>query len=234
MMVRAFERRNLEGEMLRLSMKNAPATGAIAAICVVVYVVTAAQSRSLTDVIWESPLGSAMILWGPLVDGTGYIRPLTAGFLHLDITHLVLNLLMLVLIGSEIERFVGTGPYIVAYLASVLGSSAAVLIFNFAIPTAGASGALYALMAVLIAVALRRSTDLRAPIALILVNIAYTFLASNVSFWGHAGGLLTGAILAWPLTSPNVRTRWIAATAVLVAAGVAVWVPTIPSAAPVY
>lgn len=219
---------------LRNQFKGAPATAAIAAVCVLVFAVTAVQARSLTNVVWDSPLGAALILFGPLVEGWGFARPLTAGFLHLDISHLFVNVLMLVLVGSQIERYVGTGPYAVAYVASVIGSSASVLAFNFAVPTAGASGALFALFAVCIAVASRRSVDLRAPIALLVVNIAYTFLAANVSFWGHAGGLVFGALMAWPLTSPRPRTRWITALAALAVAAVAAWIPTIPLSTPIY
>lgn len=215
--------------VIRASLRGAPVTSAIAAICVAVFAIMALQARSLTDVTWASPLGEAMILWGPLVEGLGYLRPLTAGFMHLDITHLFLNMMMLVFVGAEVERYVGSGTYAVAYLASVLGSSAAVLAFNFTVPTAGASGALYALMAMLVAIALRRSVDLRAPIALILVNIAYTLMAANVSFWGHAGGLVFGALMGWFLTSASVKVRWAGALAGLVLGAAAVWVPTIPS-----
>ena len=78
------------------------------------------------------------------------------------------------------------------------------------------------------------SADLRAPIALLAVNIAYTFLAANVSFWGHAGGLAVGALMAWPLTSPHPRTRWVTAVVALAAAVVAAWIPTIPLSTPIY
>lgn len=214
--------------MLKNQFKGAPVTAAIAVLCCVVFVITAVQARSITDVVWDSWLGSNLILWGPLVDGPGYARALTAGFLHLDITHLFVNMLLLAVIGPPIERYVGSGPFAVAYLATVLGSSAAVLAFNFAVPTAGASGALYALMAVFVAVALRRSADLRAPLILIAANVVYTFIAPNVSFWGHAGGLAAGAVLAWPLTASDARVRWAAAWVGLAAFAVAVWVPTIP------
>lgn len=214
--------------------RGAPATASITSACVVVFAITAVQARSLTDVVWDSPLASHMILFGPLVEGAGYLRPLAAGFLHLDASHLFMNMLMLVLLGSQIERYVGTGPYAVAYVASLLGASASVLAFDFTVPTAGASGALYALFAVLIAIACRRSTDLRAPIALLLVNVAYTFLAANVSVWGHAGGLAFGAAMAWPLTSPNRRTRWAAALLGLAVAAAAVVLLTLPSTTPIY
>lgn len=215
-------------------LKKAPATCTIAALCILVFLVAAVQARSITDVVWDSPLGSATILWGPFIDGPGYLRVLTNAFLHLDITHLFLNMLMLVLIGAEVERFVGTGPYVVAYVAGALWASAAVLAFDFAVPTAGASGALYTLMAVLVAIAYRRSTDLRAPLVLVGVNLVYTFMAPTVSLWGHLGGLAAGAAMAWPLTSPNARTRWVAAGVAAVGACVVIWVLTIPSTVPVY
>ena len=212
---------------LKNTLKNAPATSVIAALCTLVFVVTAVQSRSVMDVIWDSPVGEQMILFGPLVYDWGYLRTLSAGFLHLDITHLALNMFMLVFIGAEVERFVGSGPFAVAYCAGVLWSSISVLAFNFTTPTAGASGALYMLMAVLIAVAYRRSTDLRAPLTLVAVNVVYSLMSPSVSLWGHLGGLVAGAVLGWWLTSPNVRTRWVAAVPV-------VWLLTVPSTIPVY
>ncbi|OFL18569.1 rhomboid family intramembrane serine protease [Corynebacterium sp. HMSC067D03] len=219
---------------LKNTLKNAPATSVIAALCTLVFVVTAVQSRSVMDVIWDSPVGEQMILFGPLVYDWGYLRTLSAGFLHLDITHLVLNMFMLVFIGAEVERFVGSGPFAVAYCAGVLWSSISVLAFNFTTPTAGASGALYMLMAVLIAVAYRRSTDLRAPLTLVAVNVVYSLMSPTVSLWGHLGGLVAGAVMGWWLTSPNVRTRWVAACSALVAAVPVVWVLTLPSTIPVY
>ena len=184
--------------------------------------------------VWDSPVGTHTILYGPEVYGAGYLRALTAGFMHLDITHLFLNMFMLVLVGAEVERFLGSGPFVVAWVAGVLWASASVLAFSFTTPTAGASGALYMLMALLIAIAFRRSTDLRAPLALVAVNVAYTLLSPGVSLWGHLGGLAAGAVMAWPLTSENVRTRWITAGVAAAAACVAIWALTIPSTVPVY
>lgn len=219
---------------LRYLPRTAPATTVIAAICTVVFLVAALQARSLTDVVWDSVVGASTVLYGPEVYGVGYLRALTAGFMHLDITHLFLNMLMLVLVGAEVERFIGTGPFALAWVAGVLWASASVLAMSFTTPTAGASGALYMLMAVLVAIASRRSTDLRAPLALVAVNVAYTLLSPAVSLWGHLGGLAAGATMAWPLTSRHARTRWITAGVATVAACVVIWVLTIPSTLPVY
>lgn len=212
----------------RQLFRGAPVSAAIAAVCTLVFAVMAAQARSLRDVVWDS-VGAYLVLWGPEVRGLGAARAFTAGFVHLDLTHLVLNMLLLAVIGTEVERAVGSGPFAVAYAAGVLGSSAAVLGFAFITPTAGASGALYALMAVFVAIAYRRHVDPRPAIALIAVNVVYTFIAANVSVWGHAGGLLIGALMAWPLTSPNTRVRWLTAGVALAGAAAAVAVGALPS-----
>lgn len=200
---------------------GAPATATICALCLLYYVAAAAQARSITNAVWDSRLGTAMVLYGPFVESEpwGWTRAVTAGFLHLDVTHVFVNVLMLALIGTEVERFVGTRAYALAYGAGLLGSSATVLALNFDTPTAGASGALYMLMAVLIAVAYRRHTDLRAPFALLALNLAYSLLAPNVSLWGHVGGMAVGVVLARPLTDPRPRVRVAAGAAGLAAAG---------------
>ena len=195
---------------LRTIFYRAPATAAIAALCIAVFAIAAAQSSSLSNTVWGSPLGIRMVLYGPFVaEGPlGWLRLLTAGFLHLDLSHLFVNMLMLVLIGGEIERFIGTARFVVAWVVGTLASSAAVLAMAFDTPTAGASGALFALLAVLVAIAYRRSSDLRAPIALLVLNVAFTFIAPGVSVWGHLGGLAAGILLAWPLTfSPPIPRR---------------------------
>ncbi|MDK8798145.1 rhomboid family intramembrane serine protease [Corynebacterium sp. MSK044] len=206
---------------------GAPATTVIALLCAGVFVLTALQSRSVSDVVWGSGIGSTFVLWGPAVTAsdTGILRALTAGFLHVDISHLAVNLITLVFIGAVVERAVGTGPYVVAYLAGVLGGSAAVLTFAWDQPTAGASGALYMLMAILVGIAARSRADLRAPLVLVLGNIAYTLLSPGVSLWGHLGGLTVGALMAGPLTSPDERVRWAGAMGGLVLALAAVLVP---------
>lgn len=193
---------------LRTLFFRAPATAVITALCVAVFAVTAIQARSLSDSVWGSDLGIRMVLYGPFVttEPAGWLRLFSAGFLHLDITHLVLNMLMLVLVGGEVERFVGTARFLAAWVCGLLASSAAVLAMNFDTPTAGASGALFMLLAVLVAIAYRRSADLRAPLALLVLNVAFTLFAPGVSLWGHLGGLATGVALAWPLTSSR-RSR---------------------------
>jgi len=214
---------------LKRVLYGAPATATIASLCVGAFLVAAFQAHSLIDVIWSSHAGTSTVLWGPFVAGEpfGLLRALTSGFMHLDITHLTVNVLMLVAVGAAVERAVGTGPFVLAYLAGVLGGSAAVLIFGFDQPTAGASGALYALMALLVAVAARSHADLRAPLVLVGGNLIFTLITPNVSLWGHLGGLIAGALMAAPLTSEDMRVRWGGAAGAVAVAAAAVAVPVL-------
>ena len=85
-------------------------------------------------------------------------------------------------------------------------------------PTAGASGALFALMVLLISVYRSRGADLRAPIVLVVVNVAYTFLTTGVSLWGHLGGLFAGIILALCVNRKSSVIHWVGIIGLPVAA----------------
>lgn len=177
---------------MKAFFRGAPATLAIAALCIMAW--------CLAQVV---PLDWA--LWGPDVAAGEWHRPLTAMFAHVDLGHLVVNMFLLLFLGPELERFFGTAYFTLAYLAGGLGAAAAVLLMDFAAPTVGASGALYALMALLLRMYRERGMDLRAPAFLIAANLVYTFMSPGVSLWGHVAGLATGIVLAasrrvvWPV-----------------------------------
>lgn len=218
---------------LRTFFRTSPATATLMLACLLVWAVTVFQSGSATNSVLGSPLAGSWILWGPLAatEPLGPLRAVGAMFLHLDVVHVVLNMIFLGYLGWGMERSLGTGVFTTAYFAGGIGASATVLWMDPISPTAGASGAIYALMAVLVAYMARTGGDLRAPIVLIAVNIGYTVLGTGVSFWGHIGGLLAGAAMAWWVTSPRPQTRWIAALSVLALSvgAVLLYVTTFPA-----
>ena len=205
-------------------VRHAPVTAVIIAANVLVFAVTAVQARSLSNV-HATDLGAAMILWGPLTAGTdfGFLRVITAAFLHLDAAHLAMNMFLLLLIGREIEQFIGSRLYSVVYLAGAVGSSAAVLWMDPIVPTAGASGAIYGLMAVLVGVMARQGGDLRAPLVLVGVNVVYSLIIPGISLWGHLGGLVAGALLAWPVTARSILVRWVGGGVGVLGASALIW-----------
>lgn len=189
--------------------RQSPVNSIFILIALAFYALTALQSRSLSHSLHDSSLGDALILWGPAVitEDLGLLRAVGFNFLHLDVGHLAVNLFILLLMGREVEEFFGTLRHLFIILAGAAGSAAAILWMSPLSPTAGASGVVFALMAVFVTVCIRRRVDLRGPIVLILVNVLYTFMATSVSFWGHAGGLLTGVMMALILLhrSPKVQ-----------------------------
>ena len=210
-------------QFVRSLFRGAPATALITVVCLGVFVITALQSHSISNVVWGSSLAEKMVLFGPFIDApSATFRTLLAGFLHVDISHVAVNMITLALLGPQLERRLGTGPYSLLYAAGVLGSSASVLEWNYDVPTAGASGALYMLMGVLLALSMRQKVNVRAPLALVGANLAYSVLSPGISLWGHLGGLVVGLLAGWPVTSVKKRVRWLASALAAVAAVAAV------------
>ncbi|MEJ5928455.1 rhomboid family intramembrane serine protease [Corynebacterium sp. H128] len=177
--------------------QQAPATVAFCAAMILAYVATAIQSLSLVDNLSRSGIADASILYLPdMYDAWGPMRALTSAFMHIGPGHLALNLVLLFLLGREIEQYAGRGLYILVWLTAAIGASTLTVWLDPINATAGASGVGYALMALLVGVVMQRGGDLRAPIVLIIVNIAFTVITPGISLWGHLGGLLAGFLLS--------------------------------------
>lgn len=207
--------------------RTAPVTAGIVVACCLAWIVTAVQARSLSGSYYDSSLAFEWTLWGPQVLQGEYLRPLGAMFMHLDLGHLAVNMFLLVFIGREIERAYGSALYACAYLAGGLGAAASVLFMDFSTPTVGASGALYALMVLLIGVYRSRGMDLRAPIVLVLANMVYTVMSPGVSLWGHVGGVVAGLLMLPFIMSRRTQVRWIGTVSVLGVSLILMWFSTV-------
>ncbi len=121
--------------------------------------------------------------------------------------HLIGNAMMIVLLGRWVERALGHARYATLCLASTLGGSAAVVWANA--PTTmpmmapapgwnsaylGASTIAYGLMTALIVLALAGHGDLRGLVTLLMINVVITVVVPNVSWQGHLGGGVAGAL----------------------------------------
>ena len=120
-------------------------------------------------------------------------RPLTAAFLHIGPVHLALNMLAVLIFGSELERQLGRWRFLAVYLLSALGGAASIqLLGNPIQPVAGASTAIYGLLGSLGVLMIVRRQDLRGLLTLLAINVFLSFLP-GVSLLGHLGGLVAGA-----------------------------------------
>jgi membrane associated rhomboid family serine protease len=136
-------------------------------------------------------------LWPPAVAHGQYERLLTSAFLHYGPMHLLFNMWALYVIGQPLELWLGRVRFAALYLMSALGGSVLVLLFSppNAI-TLGASGAVFGLFAAMFIVAKRMRFEARGIILVISLNLLITFTLPGISWQGHIGGLITGAVLA--------------------------------------
>ncbi|MGV0653531.1 rhomboid family intramembrane serine protease [Mycolicibacterium thermoresistibile] len=148
----------------------------------------------------------AFVLWAPAVAAGEYYRLVTSAFLHFGLMHLLFNMFALYVIGGPLEAALGRLRFGLLYALSALGGS--VLVYLLAMnPTAGASGAVFGLFAATYVVAKRLNLDVRFVTGLIVVNLVITFVVPGISWQGHLGGLLTGALVAAAFAYPPPARR---------------------------
>ncbi|MBB6437322.1 rhomboid family intramembrane serine protease [Streptomyces candidus] len=138
-----------------------------------------------------------------LLDGvaTGeWYRLFTAMFLHEEIWHIAFNMLGLWWLGGPLEAALGRARFLALYLLSGLAGSA----LTYAVaapnqPSLGASGAIFGLLGATAVLMKRMNYDMRPVIALLVINLIFTFGGSNIAWEAHIGGLVAGALLALAL-----------------------------------
>ena len=137
-----------------------------------------------------------------------YGRMLWSMFLHADIQHLFSNMVILFFMGSMIEKEIGHTSYAVIYMASGLGGSllslAGKMARNDLTASIGASGAIFGLDGLLLAMVLfsRRRVENITPtrVVLMIVLSLYSGLTGgNVDNLAHIGGLVVGFVLGMTL-----------------------------------
>ena len=137
-------------------------------------------------------------LHGPSVAAGEWWRLLTSAFLHANLIHLFLNMLMLWWFGSALEALLGRGRFLGLYVVSALAGSAGALVLSPRAFTVGASGAVFGILGAGLLLERKRMYVFGgAALAVVLFNLAFTFIASgaaNISIGGHLGGLAGGVL----------------------------------------
>lgn len=175
-------------------------TYALMAACVVVGVLQVLVPDFTRDFsLW--PLGVAFY--------DQWYRMITSGFLHYGLVHLLFNMWALYVIGPPLESWLGRARFAVLYGMSLIGGSTLIyLVAPLNTAHAGASGAVFGLFAATYVVAKRLHFDVRSVTVLIVVNLVITFAIPGISWQGHVGGLITGALIAcaYAYTPERYRT----------------------------
>ncbi|MBM4291905.1 MAG: rhomboid family intramembrane serine protease, partial [Deltaproteobacteria bacterium] len=184
-------------------------------------------------------VGQATLDWGAsylsLLNGEGW-RLVTSVFIHLSLTHLAVNALGLVVVGTEVERQVGGGGLLsLALSSSVLGGLAALWWRDFSL-SSGASLMVYGLSGAALSFyvwagrAGREERRWRALLAALWLayGLVTGYRTPGVDYVGHTAGLLSGFALGGLLrvTSGGARRatlRVFLARVLLVALAAGAW-----------
>ena len=160
------------------------------------------------------PLGQQNAINGVLVAQGEWWRIFTSAFFHLGLIHIGFNMYVLYLYGSIVEHMYGPIEYAAIYLLCAAGGSVLTMLVDPVQFAVGASGAIFGLIGLLFVVSRRHHAVLgREARGLIggmgsylVFLLVFTFVVPGISWTGHIGGLVVGAILGFLLPPTGVAT----------------------------
>jgi rhomboid protease GluP len=142
--------------------------------------------------------------WGgnyrPATVGGEWWRLLTSCFLHFGILHLAMNIYAFMMVAVQLEPLLGRWRMLSLYLLSGIFASAASLWWNDNTVSAGASGAVFGMYGVFLALLMTNliHKDVRRPLlnsigVFVIYNLIYG-MKGDVDNAAHIGGLLSGLL----------------------------------------
>lgn len=179
---------------------GAPATRAIIVVTALVYLL-GSLIPSLDDLLFGE-----LTQYNVLVAAGEWWRIFTPILLHASLWHIGFNMWALYVLGPQIERGVGTGPFLTLYIASAgVGGAFAFYMGDARFAAVGASGAIFGLFGVWLSWALRRRNTMQGRallqqiIFLLVINAAIPLVIPGIAWQAHLGGLIGGFFVgeAW-------------------------------------
>lgn len=187
---------------MKINGIKAPCTIVLAVINIIVFFVL--TSRGMTED------GGFMLEQGAMyvpyiVEQGEYYRLFTSMFMHFGFEHLLNNMVMLFVIGWNLEQETGKIKFLMIYVLSgfcgnVLSAHHDIYTHDFSV-SAGASGAIFGIIGALLYVAIRnkgriRDISGRSLIFMVALSLYFGFLSGGIDNFAHIGGLLSGFVLA--------------------------------------
>ncbi|MFJ5260686.1 rhomboid family intramembrane serine protease [Streptomyces sp. NPDC088387] len=143
-----------------------------------------------------------------VADGEWY-RLVTSMFAHEAIWHIAFNMLSLWWLGGPLEAALGRVRYFTLYMVSGLAGSA--LTYLLASPSSaslGASGAIFGLFGATAVLMRRLNYDMRPVLALLAINLIFTFSPGfNIAWQAHIGGLVAGVVVGYAMVNAPRERR---------------------------
>jgi membrane associated rhomboid family serine protease len=194
-------------------------TYSIIAICAALFGIDALLSQGATlggglfggDV---GPLGRDHLINAVFVAQGEWWRILTSAFFHLGLLHIGFNMYVLFLYGPIVERMYGPIEFAAIYLLCAAGGSVLTILVDPRQFAAGASGAIFGVIGLVFVVSRRHHAlvggDARRMMGgvgtYLIFLLIFTFVVPRISWTGHIGGLITGALLGFLLPPTGVAT----------------------------
>lgn len=214
------------GQSARLPNRT-PVTNAFVIACMAVHLILFVTNRLpwAYAVAGFLPIRLDALLHGVIVhDMVPFVlTPLTASFLHGDIMHLVMNMLLLLFIGRLVEPLLGPKRMLILLVVGAYAAAFVHALFdNPMIPMIGASGAISALIATYAMI--YRAKEVRAigpfsgsTVYAIWIGVAWIGIQllselaaggmfGNIAVYAHIGGFLAGLLMTRPLLRSRFRT----------------------------
>jgi rhomboid protease GluP len=212
----------MRGEFRQYSL-----TYTLIALNVVLYLFSAFLSGSIASMDMQV-LVDMGALYGPLTVLKGeWWRLLSAMFLHGGMTHLLMNMVSLYLIGRGAELYFSKTAYLSIYLFSgLLGGLASLMVHPVSVGI-GASGAIFGLFGALAGFFLAHREKIGAHTkafmkeftVIIAINMGIGLAIASVDVSAHIGGLAVGFLGGFFLSkSPKFTLPYIAVMVVCMAA----------------
>lgn len=173
-------------------------TGIICLICIAMWLIASLVAVSLESNIQAAILCGAYYKMN-VVSMHEVWRFLTAGFLHIDIFHLLMNLMVLINIGQACEKSFTKWQYLIILLVAIFTGNLFVYLTEGNVIGLGISGGIFGLLGAFIAT-LFENGSIRHPmikgtvLRLVVLNILIS-LMPGISLFAHLGGFISGVFM---------------------------------------
>lgn len=171
---------------------------------ILIFIVMALNGANIVQ-----PDNETLLSWGanfkPLTLEGEWWRLITNCFLHIGILHLLMNMYALLFIGVLLEPHLGRTRFAAAYLLAGFAASVASLWWHTLTISAGASGAIFGMYGVFLAMLttnLIEKSIRKSLLTSISIFIGYNLLLGfdeGIDNAAHLGGLLVGVVIGYSL-----------------------------------
>lgn len=181
---------------------------------VVVYIILEYLGNT-EDTIHMLNYGAAYTPW--ILDGEWY-RLFTSMFLHFGFEHLLNNMILLLFMGDMVEELVGKWKYLIIYLGGGIAGNIVSLLWDIKIGencvSAGASGAVYAVLGGFLIILLKNKGKIKditaSRVFIVIILTVYNGLQSTgIDNAAHIGGVIGGILLTFLVYRKKVSSDFV-------------------------